>query len=217
MITAEKRRQISVVPVVSTGIAATALALAAMALWLSTGQGWRVRYVDGQYLVSGRYPGQWHEIRDFIQPDDPDVIAIYGETGPDVWACLDWVCRNIAYRQDITEWWSFPAETINRGSGDCEDSAFLVCSLLKNFTNAHVALGNCQGYSHSWCQLDGQIFETTYIEARPVPNPQHYFGYVYFNNQEVIELWPGALRDVFRLRRNEATKLNLMAKALQNG
>ncbi|GAI99403.1 unnamed protein product, partial [marine sediment metagenome] len=28
-------------------------------------------YEDGQYLVSVRYPGQWHGLRDFVQPGNP--------------------------------------------------------------------------------------------------------------------------------------------------
>ena len=159
-----------------------------------------MRYLDGQYLVLVRSPFQWYDVRDFIQPDDRDVIAIYHEIGPDVWGCLDWVCRNISYSEDIVEWWRFPAETISRGSGDCEDSSFLACSLFRNFTNAHVVMGSYQGYGHSWCELDGQILETTFLLAEPVPDPENYCSYVYFNDQEVIELWPGALREAFQLR-----------------
>jgi hypothetical protein len=34
-----------------------------------------------------------------------------------------------------------------------------------------------------------------------------------FNDQEVIELWPGALSQLFQLARNEERKLALMADA----
>ncbi|GAI47227.1 unnamed protein product, partial [marine sediment metagenome] len=150
-----------------------------MALSRSSPLGRRVYAQDGQYLVSVRYLGQWHDLRDFVQPDNPDIVAaIYGETGPDVWGCLDWVCRNISYRRDIGEWWSFPSETVERGNGDCEDSAILTCSLLKNFNDGYVALGDYQGYGHAWCQLGGQILETTYTRARPVPDPEHYIPFV---------------------------------------
>lgn len=171
-------------------------------------------YEDGQYLVSVRYPGQWHDIREFIQPHKLGVVAFYSDVGPDVWGCLDLVCHNISYRQDIGEFWQFPSETIWRGMGDCEDSSILACSLLRNFTNGYVALGAYQGYGHAWCQHNSEVLETTYTRARPVPDPQDYCPYVYFNNQEVIELWPGALGEVFELRRDEATKLNLMAEVL---
>ncbi|MBA7475772.1 hypothetical protein ES707_11145 [subsurface metagenome] len=175
----------------------------------------RVRYADGRYLVAVRYPGEWHEIREFIQPDNPDVIACYSQIGPNVWSCLDFVCRNISFRKDIGEFWQLSSETLTKKEGDCEDSAILLTSLLKNFTNAYVVLGNLQGWGHAWAASEeGEILETTYTRATIVPDPENYCPYVYFSDQEVIEMWPGALREVFELRHNEATKLSLMAAAL---
>ncbi|MBA7466781.1 hypothetical protein ES707_01971 [subsurface metagenome] len=211
MITAKEQGQVSLALAGSVALATASVALAAVSYWWRGQPRYRVRYLDDKYLVSVRSPWVWHEIREFIQPDDPNVIALYRQIGPDVWLCLDWVCQNISYREDPWEWWSFPAETLKRGTGDCEDSAFLTCSLLRNFTNAHAVLGTIVGYGHSWCQANGEILETTYTSCQPVPNPEDYKPYVLFNSQEVIELWPGALRDVFELARDEATKLNLMA------
>jgi len=177
--------------------------------------GQRVYSQDGQYLVSVRYPGQWHDIREFVQPDNRDVLAIYSQIGPDAWSCLDFVCRNFSYLRDVGEWWSFPSETIERGDGDCEDSALLTCSLLKNFNDGYVALGDYQGYGHAWCQVGGQIYETTYTRAQLVPDPEHYSPFVLFDDHDVIELWPGALGEVFELGRDEARKLDLMARVLE--
>jgi len=123
------------------------------------------------------------------------------------------VCRNISYRLDVGEFWQVPSETL-RGYGDCEDTSILLTSLLRNFTNAHVAVGEYQGYGHAWCQWAGQILETTYTFARVVPDPQDYYPYLYFDDREVIELWPGALEEIFALRHDEVTKLDLMAAAL---
>lgn len=177
--------------------------------------GSRVQYRDGLYYVAVRNPWEWHEIREFIQPRNPDIIAFYSQIGSDVWSCLDFVCRNISYRRDIGEFWQLPSETIATGQGDCEDSAILLTSLLKNFTNAHVVLGSLQGWGHAWgASKEGEILETTYTRAMIVPDPENYRPYVYFSDQEVIEMWPGALREVFELRCNEAEKLNLIASAL---
>ena len=171
----------------------------------------RVRYADGRYLVAVRSPWQWHEIREFVQPFDPSVVGAQAA----IWDCLDWVCRNISYREDIGEFWQFPSETLARGEGDCEDSAILLTSMLRGFTNAYVVLGDYQGWGHAWGTNEaGQILEATYTQATIVPDPEDYYPYVLFNNQEVIEMWPGALREVFELRRNEARKLNLIASAL---
>ena len=191
------------------GIGTGAVVLIAVLGRVFTGR--RVYAQDGQYLVSVRYPGQLNDIREFVQPSNPDVLAIYSEYGPDYWSLYDFVCRNIDYRRDIGEFWQTPSETL-QGHGDCEDTSLLLCSLLQNA--AHVALGSYQGYGHAWCQVGGQILETTYTQARPVPDPQDYCPYLYFNQQEVIELWPGALDDIFRLRRDETKKLNLMAEVV---
>jgi len=190
------------------------LLLGTMALLLSRPSGQRVYYQDGQILVAVRYPGQWNYLQDFVQPENPDVLTISSQYGPDYWALYDWVCSEIQYRADPHEFFQFPSETIARRLGDCEDSALLTCSLLRNFADAYVVLGNYRGYGHAWCQLDGQLLETTYTRARLVPDPQDYCPYIIFNEQEVIEFWPGALDEVFDLGRDEATKLNLIARAL---
>jgi len=181
---------------------------------------WRVIYEDGQYLVNVR-GGRLQDLRDFIQTSNPDVLAVYSQIGPEYWTLYDFVCRNISYRLDTGEFWQVPSETLGRyweegqGYGDCEDTSILLVSLLRNFTHAHVAVGMYRGYGHAWCQRAGQILETTYTSARVVPDPQNYSPYLYFNDQEVIELWPGALEEMFALRRDEATKLDLLAAVVK--
>ncbi len=201
------------VPVASLALGVFSTAMGIITVWHYGPLAKRVFYKDSQLLVSVRYPGQRHELRDFVQPDNPDIVALYGKTGPDAWSCLDWVCRNIAYRHDVAEFWQFPSETLVRRQGDCEDSSLLLCSLLENFTDSYVVLGSYRDYGHAWCQSDGQLFETTFTSAQPVPDPEHYSPYILFNQEKVIELWPGALKDIFRLSRNEVAKLKLMAAA----
>ena len=200
-----------ILPIVGIGtVIVVAIGLLGLAF---TGR--RVYAQDGRYLVSVRYPGQLHDIREFVQPDNPDVLTVYSQYGPDYWSLYDFVCRNIDYRRDWGEFWMTPSETL-RGYGDCEDSSILLTSLIRagGAPNCYVALGSLGGYGHAWCEHNGQVLETTYTSARPVSNLQDYCPYVIFNDQEVVELWPGALGEVFELERNEPIKLNLMAKAL---
>ncbi|GAI03833.1 unnamed protein product [marine sediment metagenome] len=195
----------ALLPAVGIG-AAVIVAYAVLVRVFALGR--RAGYQDGRYLVSVRYPGQWHDIREFIQPHKLGVVAFYSDVGPDVWGCLDLVCHNISYRQDIGEFWQFPSETIWSGAGDCEDSSNLLTSLLRNFTNAYTVLGSYQGWGHAWVASgEGEILEATFTQARPVPDPQDYCPYCMFNESEVIELWPGALSEVFELGRNEELKL----------
>ena len=190
------------------------LLLGTMALLLSRPSGQRVYYQDGQILVAVRYPGQWNYLQDFVQPDNPDVLAISSQY-PDYWALYDFVCRNVDYRRDIGEFWQVPSETLVSKMGDCEDTSILLTSLLRCVgIDAHTAIGEYLGYGHAWTTQNGFIYETTYTRARPIADPQNYCLYCMFSESDVIELWPGALREVFELGRDEATKLNLIAQAL---
>lgn len=173
----------------------------------------QVYYQDGK-IVEVRRHGEWHDLREFVTPLDPEVQKVYSRIGPDVRALLDWVCRNISYRSDDGEFWSFPGETLRRRAGDCDCSAILLGSLLRNFTDAYVVLGTYRGLAHAWCMVDSTILETTYTAARAVPDPQNYVLYAVFNDMEAVEFWPGALKELFALERQEARKLELLSLAL---
>ena len=222
----------TVIPLLGVGVSAVGVAIGLLALQRSQAQavgigslepatGYaplgvntpKVYYADSQVLVEVRNPGEWHELREFINPLDPGVQRIYHQVGPDTWALLDWVCKRIQYRLDDGEWWRFPAETIIGTQGDCDDSAILLCSLLRNFTDCYAVVGSYRGFGHAWVQTDGQILETTYSFAHDVPDPQNYRPYAMFNDQEVIELWPGALSQLFEVARSDCRKLTLMAES----
>jgi len=131
-------------------------------------------------------------------------------------ALLDYMCKSVSYRSDNGEFWFFPDEVIRRRAGDCDDSAILLCSLLRNFYPAdrvYVVAGIYRGLGHAWVELDGEVLEPTYTYAHPVPDPWNYKKLVAFNDQEVFEMWPGALGRLFQLAKNECKKLALMAEA----
>lgn len=208
------RAFVRALPVVSLGVGVFSAAIAILSLQHYGTSTQRVYSQDGTYLVNVRY-GQWRDIREFVQPNNPQVQTIYSQFGPDYWSLYDFVCRDIDYRRDIGEFWLTPSETLASKLGDCEDTSLLLCSLLRNtITDAHVALGSFQGYGHAWCQYQGKILESTFTQARPVSHPEHYELHCLFNDQDIIELWPGALEEIFAIRRDEATKLNLMARAV---
>ena len=138
------------VEIVSIGIGSLSLALGTMALLRTDPLGRRVYSRDGRYLVSVRSPGELNDIRDFVQPSNPNVVAVYSQFGPAPWNLFDFVCRNVNYRRDVGERWQFPSETL-KGYGDCEDTSILLASLIKaGGPNCYVALGYFQGYAHAW-------------------------------------------------------------------
>lgn len=392
-----------------------------------------VAYHNGQYMLAVRDFGEWHDVREFVQPHDAQVQALYQEIGPDAWQCYRWVCENISYAREMGEFWQYPYETLARGSGDCftedtkivtlnpegryeakpiaelshhegyqalsydfgeqrfcfqpiidfipkgyrsvyrvslrngtsfkctldhrffaddgepislssinrnqtiycarripalnwnshitsdelwlsglylaegypkqhgstclclandnptiqtnvikcldrhggvgkhpiwrlyennnsrfnkptlhdlshvsiksvepcgeepvyditvanthnflladtsvlahncEDTSLLLASLLNNFSTSYVVLGEYLGYGHAWVQFDNQIFETTLSSPIIVNDPANYFAHAYFNEQIAIELWSGALEELFQIRRNELAKLRFIA------
>ncbi|GAI98236.1 unnamed protein product [marine sediment metagenome] len=144
-----------------------------MALLLSRPSGRRVYYQDGQILVAVRYPGQWNYLQDFVQPDNPDVLAISSQY-PDYWALYDFVCRNVDYRRDIGEFWQVPSETLVSKMGDCEDTSILLTSLLRCVgIDAYTAIGEYLGYGHAWTTQNSFIYETTYTRAQLSHQDEH--------------------------------------------
>lgn len=117
----------------------------------------------------------------FITPNDPAVQAvatsIINKLGPDTSAqdrlkeAYNYVSLNIKYVTDKKQWgypevWAMPDETLKRGLGDCEDTSFLLCSLLHSLgIPARVVFGEWKGEGHAWveAQVNGTagILETT--------------------------------------------------------
>jgi len=126
-------------------------------------------YVNGRYLDPNK----------FITPNDPAVQAvaagIVNKVGDDpssrLSAAFNYVTANIKYVTDklhygYTEVWAMPDETLKRGLGDCEDTSFLLCSILHALgINARVVFGVHEGKGHAWVEAwfdsTGGILETT--------------------------------------------------------
>lgn len=127
----------------------------------------------------------WDEqkFKDFVAPDSPyigeclrDISPPYGgnltdqptQDGFD--AIRDWVSTNIEYKTDEEQWgvdeyWQTPQETLSLRTGDCEDFAILLCTLLRAYgigeEQIYVAVGlDNDGYGHAFLienwYLDGE-------------------------------------------------------------
>ena len=99
-------------------------------------------------------------------------------------AIRDWVAANIEYKSDEEQWgveeyWQTAEETLSLHTGDCEDFAILLCTLLRAYGIAeeqiYVAVGvDNDGYGHAFLienwYLDG---EWRAIEPQVGTQPSH--------------------------------------------
>ena len=104
-------------------------------------------------------------------------------------AIRDWVAANIDYMSDeerwgIEEYWQTPEETLSLCTGDCEDFAILLRTLLRAYgideEHIYVAIGvDDKGYGHAFLledwYLDGEwrAIEPQ-VEAEPFPPGQRF-------------------------------------------
>ena len=106
----------------------------------------------------------------FVTPRDPSLVALKNEVLKDSllnvkdWIALrNWVGNNIRYENDDTvngvrDYWQFGKETVALKTGDCEDFAILLCSLLRasdySPNDVYVVIGkNPNGY-HAWVKIN---------------------------------------------------------------
>ncbi len=100
------------------------------------------KFIDN--VVFPARDGNMYDVRNFIEPDDTVLKAVIQEKSlkgktldETAYNCMRFVQDNIEYSSDAhiswnQERWLTPAETLHRGSGDCEDGANLMISLMRN-------------------------------------------------------------------------------------
>ena len=134
-----------------------------------------------QYLVDRRLNSEVYDLREWITPTDPKVVYYASRLyDPDrdqfILNCWEWVCHNYSYRIERRDFWSFPIETLahyeeaqeagESPTADCEDTSYLLTSLLLAYTDGAYANAGWWGRElHAWTTVmrNGReyIFETT--------------------------------------------------------
>jgi predicted transglutaminase-like cysteine proteinase len=106
----------------------------------------------------------------YITPQQSNIVNLKNQIiknkfllTPDWIALRNWVGDNIRYKSDLLahakeDYWQLPNETLRLRTGDCEDYAVLLCSLLRadgwTSNNAYVVIGlKTGGYRHVWVQV----------------------------------------------------------------
>jgi len=110
----------------------------------------------------------WSMSKLFITPSEYYVYSTWKEITsglvPIHWIAIrNWVGKNIEYVQDeeihnTSEFWQLSVETLKGRTGDCEDFAILLCSLLRadgwSADDVYVVIGENQaGKHHAWVKI----------------------------------------------------------------
>jgi len=117
----------------------------------------------------------------FVTPNDPIVrntlnriLQAKGILATDYDVIKDWVASNIQYAFDSEvhggEYWQLPRETLQRGTGDCEDYAILLVSLYRavgyDADRVYVVLGDTPEGLHGWVRIKLDIIGWRYLEPQ---------------------------------------------------
>ncbi|HOC77726.1 MAG TPA: transglutaminase-like domain-containing protein [Methanofastidiosum sp.] len=126
----------------------------------------------------------------FITPDNEKVLSLAENmNNNDPVEIYEFVRDKIKYVEDYTthdfrfEYWQLPEETINLGTGDCEDQAILLCTLFRSkgysSDDVKVAFGLTSGTNgHAWVELfyngDWVVFDPTSNSNSYVEKTRYY-------------------------------------------
>ena len=97
------------------------------------------RYDD--LLADVRHDHEHHSIRSLVQPDDQevrDIARVLVQATDFISAAQEFVNSFTTYGSEVGDFWRTPSETLEKSQTpdpgiDCDDSAILLCSILRNY------------------------------------------------------------------------------------
>jgi transglutaminase-like putative cysteine protease len=143
--------------------------------------------MDSYTLSVGSKLPRWTDessiLKLYITPKEANVVSIKSSIlknkfplVPNWIALRDWVGNSITYKYDsnvhgVDEYWQLPKETIELRTGDCEDHAILLCSLLRadgwSPNDVYVVIGkDGNGEGHAWVKINLGILGWQYLEPQ---------------------------------------------------
>lgn len=101
-------------------------------------------------------------------------------------------------KYETLDFWNYPSETIRDMVGDCEDTSFLLTSILRNKlseNDVYATVGTFDGFGHSWVTIrnifnEDKILETTgdnvleVFQSDNINSP--YKPIIHFNDKQVL-------------------------------
>ena len=162
------------------------------------------RYQD--LLASVRHDNEFHSITSLVQPDDPEVkkiAQVLMQADDFVKASQEFVNSFTDFKHEEGDYWSTPAEILERQSGDCDCKSILLTSILRNGMPADkvfCAFGhwskNGDKEGHMWVALEGTEKADKIIEATAGPDAPlrgHYTTEAIFNDRYAFS-YPAGLK-----------------------
>lgn len=134
----------------------------------------------GELRANVRYDGRYHPVRALVQPGHAlvrEVAAVLSQSPDPARAAHEFVSRFTSYKPEVGDFWAQPGEMLEARQGDCDDSAILLCSLLRNYLPPEKVFcavgmwrvgGSAEG--HMWVVIEGDDGEDRVLESTAQPH-----------------------------------------------